>query len=322
MVEEIKEIKKKVNRKLERSGLTFLVFLALSTLFWLLIKLSENYTTSTTYRLTLVESPADKWISSPEQSVKLSLNIDGFHTLRYNLIREQNRVVEVPLSEVPYRQESGNVYSFSSQYVAEKIAGRIGIEASDITMNDALVYFNIEPLMSKVVPVELTSDIKTHRQYEVYGLPVLSPSSVTIYGPTEMLDTLRSIKTVLLSASDVSETIEQEVALDLHEGSIHSNATAVKVKVEVVQYTEVDIKVPVSGPDTLKVHFFPEAMTVKCKVPIKDYASIGPESFVVRVNGSQLKQMSPLLDVQLVSWPRNVQIVSASPDKVEYMIVR
>ena len=161
MKDELNRIKQKVERKNKRSIFTFLIFLVISTAAWFLVKLSEDYVTQTSFRLQLDEVPADKWVSSEEQSVKMSLNIDGFHTLRYKMIRD--RFVSIPLDEVPFRLENGNTYSFSSQYVAEKVAEKLGINASDITMNDAKIYFNMDALKSKVVPVDLQSDITTAR---------------------------------------------------------------------------------------------------------------------------------------------------------------
>ena len=134
-----------------------------------------------------------------DHQVKLSLNTDGFHTLKLSMIREPKRVVTLSLSELPYRLESGNTYSFGSRYVAEKIAEIININASDITMNEAKVYFNMVPLTSKVVPVELRSDIKTARQYGVYGIPILDPAMVTIFGPEDVIDTVRTVKTEMLT---------------------------------------------------------------------------------------------------------------------------
>ena len=101
MTDELNRIKQKVERTNKHSAFTFLIFLVISTAAWFLVKLSENYVTQTTFRLQMEEVQADKWISSDEQSVKMSLNIDGFHTLRYKMIRD--RVVTIPLNEVSYR---------------------------------------------------------------------------------------------------------------------------------------------------------------------------------------------------------------------------
>lgn len=320
MTDELNRINPKVERKNKRSIFTFLIFLVISTAAWFLVKLSENYVTQTTFRLQMEEVPADKWISSDEQSVKMSLNIDGFHTLRYKMIRD--RFVTVNMAEVPYRLENGNTYSFSSQYVAEKVAERLGINASDITMNDAKIYFTMDALKSKVVPIVLQSDITTARQYNIYGIPMLDPSSVTIFGPQEVIDTIKTVKTERLTMNNVSQNFSTTLALDLLGGQIRSDVKEVSAEVQVEKFTEMDVEVPIRVSDSLKLRFFPETMSVKCLVAMRDYASITPESFSVAIDKQQLKAMQPLLDVSLASWPPTVQILSTRPDKVEYLIVQ
>ena len=320
MTDELNRIKQKVERTNKHSAFTFLIFLVISTAAWFLVKLSENYVTQTTFRLQMEEVQADKWISSDEQSVKMSLNIDGFHTLRYKMIRD--RVVTIPLNEVSYRLENGNTYSFSSQYVAEKVAEKLNINASDITINDAKIYFTLDALKSKVVPVVLQSNVTTARQYDIYGIPTLDPSSVTVYGPQEVIDTIKTVRTEPLVMNNVSQNFNATLPLDLLGGRIHSNVKEVKAEVQVEKFTEMDVEVPIKMTDSLKMRFFPETMTVKCLVAMRDYASITPENFTVAVDKQQLKAMQPLLDVRLASWPPTVQILSTRPDKVEYLIVQ
>lgn len=318
----MERIIEKAERKNDRSVLTFLVFLAISTAAWFLVKLSENYTTQTSFRLVFDEVPADKWVSSPDQSVKMSLDINGFHTLKYKMIREPKRLVTINLNEVPYHQESGNTYSFSSQYVAEKVALLLDINASDITINDAQVYFSMDLLKSKLVPVVLQADIKTQRPYDLYGIPTLEPASVTIYGPSEVVDTVKSIRTEMISKVNVTQGFSEVIPLNLLDGLVQSTTKEVKAMVQVEKFTETDVEVPIRVSDSIRVRFFPETMKVKCLVAIKDYASIVPENFSVAVDMKQLKALQPLLDVKLVAWPNTVQILSTSPDKVEYLIVQ
>ena len=306
----------------KRPFFTFLIFVVISTILWLFVKLSEDYTTQIDFRFRIDDVPTDKWISTPEQTAKLSLTTDGFHTLRYKMLREQKRVVSLSLGEVPYRLESGTTYSFSSLYVTERVAELLNVTATDLTMNDAMVYFNLDPLKSKVVPVGLKSDIRPQRQYGVYGIPVLEPSSITVYGPADVIDTLKSVTTQLLNKSNVSEGFTEMVPLDLLDGIIRSEVTAVSATVQVEKFTEADVAVPVAQPDKVHVRLFPETVTVKCLTAIKDYPNLTPDLFRVEVDKTQLKDLQPLLDVKLVSWPQYVQVLNTTPEKVEYLIVQ
>jgi hypothetical protein len=321
-MDNLDNIKQKSERKNQRSFFTFFIFLIISTAAWLLVKLSEDYSTQTSFHLRFADAPTDQWVSSDNQSVNMSLNVDGFHTLRYKMIREPNRFVTVSLGEVPYRKETGNTYSFSSQYMAEKVAERLGVNASDITMNDGLIYFTMDPLKSKVVPVAFCSDLKMQRQYGLYGIPTIDPATVTIFGPEEVIDTLRAVRTEKVSKSNVSESFSESAPLDMMGGKIRCNTQEVRVTVEVEKYTEMDVEVPIRFHGKQEVRFFPETLSVKCLVAMKDYANIVPDDFTVDIDKKQLEALQPLLDVHLATWPNTIQILSTHPDKVEYLIVQ
>ena len=301
--------------------LTFLVFLAISTVLWFLIKLTKEYTSQTTFAITYTEVPVNKWVSTSQQTVKLSFVADGFVTLRHNLIRQQFRTIVIPLNEVSYRLEGGNTYSYSSQYVAERVADWLGVPTGNVTVNDDKQFFNMEDLQSKELPVRVPLDVKTHRQYNVYGEPHPNPASMTVYGPKNMLDTMTAVYTATLHAANVSEDVVQTLTVDLYDGAVRSDVTAVEVLVDVEQYTEIDIEVPVKATDKRNLRFFPETVKVKCMVPIKDYASINGASFKVLADTAQLHRLQPLLDIRLVQFPDNVQVLKMEPEQVEYLII-
>ena len=132
----VDKVKEEIAGKDKTKFLTFLVFLLISAALWFLIKLTKEYTTQTEFMVVYTEVPASKWISTPEQQVKLSFVADGFATLRHNLVRPQRRIVSISLQEVPYRLEGGNTYSYSAQYVAERVADWLGVPSGNVTVND------------------------------------------------------------------------------------------------------------------------------------------------------------------------------------------
>ncbi len=309
-----------MNAKVKRKSLTFIVFLTISTVLWFLIKLSKDYTTQSSFTLQIEDVPSDKWISSPTQTVKFAFEADGFLTLAHNVIREQKRTVSISLDGVPYRHEGDITYSFSSNYVAEILAERLSINITDISMSDATIYFNMENLKSKVVPVTLNDDIRLQRQYERYGLPIITPASVTIYGSQEMLDSIQTVETRTLFKENLSQSITESVPLNLMDGAIHCNVDKVEVSINIEKFTEKDIEIPIQSPDSLNIRFIPSSIKVKCMVAIKDYAQTTSDVFTTTVNTSEIAERNPLLHVSLES-PGNVQVLSATPERVEYIII-
>lgn len=317
----VDEIKEEIEKQDRSKVLTFLVFLAISTMLWFLIKLTKDYSTQTVFFVRYTEVPTNKWVSTPEQTVKLTFSADGFVTLGHNLVRNKRRVVEIPLNEVPYRLEGGVTYSYSSQYLVERVASWLNIPASNITINDDKQFFNMEDLQSKVLPIQVPLEVKTQRQYRVYGTPATNPETITVYGPKNLLDTLTTIYTEPFIEENVTEDLQRTLKVNLYGGSIQSDTKTVDVQVDVEKYTEQEFEVPVTITDTLTVRFFPETMKVKCMVAIKDFGLLTPSSFQVLADTAQLHRLEPLLDISLVKVPAQIQVMSTKPEQVEYLII-
>ena len=317
----VEEIKDEIVKKDKSKFLTFLFFLLISSLLWFLIKLTKDYTSQTVFTVVYTDAPVNKWVSTTEQKVNLSFVADGFVTLRHNLVRQPNRIVTISLAEVPYRLEGGNTYSYGSQYVAERVADWLGVPAGNVTVNDDKQFFNMEDLQQKELPVQVPLKVNTQRQYLVYGDPVIEPATVTVYGPKSVLDTLQAVGTAPFNADGANADVTQTLPIDYCGGAIKGTEANVQVTVRVEQYTETVVEVPVRVADSLQVRFFPETMSVRCIVPIRDFANLSPASFQVLADTAQLHRRQPLLDIRLVQIPDHVQILKTDPDQVEYLIV-
>ena len=317
----VEELKEEIVKKDKSKFLTFLFFLLISSLLWFLIKLSKEYTTQTVFTVVYTETPVNKWVSTTDQRVNLNFVADGFVTLRHNLVRQPKRIVEIPLSEVPYRLEGGNTYSYGSQYVAERVADWLGVPAGNVTVNDDKQYFNMEDLQQKELPVRVPVDVKTQRQYLVYGDPIVVPSTITVYGPKSVLDTMDVIFTDPFSTVNANADVTKTLQINYCNGVVKGADPTVQVTVRVEQFTETLVEVPVTITDSLQVRFFPETMSVKCMVPICDFATLSPALFQVLADTAQLHRRQPLLDIRLVKVPEHVQIIKTDPDQVEYLIV-
>lgn len=317
----VEELKDEIVKKDKSKFLTFLFFLLISSLLWFLIKLTKDYTTQTVFTVVYTDVPVNKWVANTDQRVNLSFSADGFVTLRHNLVREPNRVVEVSLEEVPYRLEGGNTYSYGSQYVAERVADWLGVPAGSVTVNDDKQYFNMEDLQQKDLLVQVPLDVKTQRQFQVYGAPLVEPDVITVYGPKSVLDTMEAVVTEPFVATAANTDLVRDLAVDYCGGAVKGAEPTVRVTVQVEQYTETVVQVPVTVTDSLQVRFFPETMAVKCMVPIRDFASLSPAAFLVLADTAQLHLRQPLLDIRLVRVPEHVEVVKAEPDQVEYLIV-
>jgi len=315
------DIIKNVSKEKQRHLLTFTVFLLISALLWLLTKLSKDYSTQGSYTINYTDVPVNQCITSDTTRVNFSFDADGFVTLAHVLTPPDERVIDISLTEVPYHKEKNSTYSFSSQYVAEKLAHQLSISPSNISMNEANILFDMEPLKSKKVAVELLSEIETQRQYGVYGSPTITPKTIIVYGPSKIIDTLTKVYTVKLKKSSVSESLNEPVELDLLNGMIKTDSTTVNVGIRIEKYTETSIEVPISLSRKTNVRVLPETVKVKCMVPLSDFNNIKPDMFEINIDETQIGK-EHIVDVVVNKTPNNVKIKSIKPEQVEYLIVK
>ncbi len=316
-----KEIIRNVPKNKKRHIFTLIVFLFISTLLWFLIKLSKNYSTQSTFAINYTNVPVDKCITSNTNKVKFSFDADGFTTLAHNLIPAEERTINISLNDVPYHKDNSTTYSFSSQYVAEKLSDLLGISPSNISMNERNISFNMEPLKSKTVPVTLISDISTERQYSIYDTPTITPQKVKVYGPSAIIDTLSMIYTKKIVKSNVESNINESVALDLYDGLIKTDSANVKVSVRIEKFTELSLEIPITKRSNTNIRLLPETVKVKCLVPMNEYKGLKPEMFDIGIDDSQIGK-GQVVDIIVRKTPNNVTINSIKPEQVEYLIVR
>lgn len=315
------DIINKVPQEKRRRFLTFIVFLLFSTSLWLLIKLSKDYSTHSTFAINYRDVPVDKCITSDTTLVNFSFVADGFATLRHNLIHKSDRVINISLSEVPYHKENGSTYSFSSQYVAEKLALLLSVNTSNISMNEASILFDMEPLKAKKVAVALRSEIDTQRQYAIYGTPTLTPETITVYGPSQIIDTITMVYTQKLKKSGVSENINETIAIDCLNGQIKTDSANVKASIRIEKFTETSIEVPVSLSQKTGIRVLPETVAVKCMVPLCDFNNVNPDMIEIGIDEAQIGK-DKILDLIVKKKPDNIEIKSIKPKQVEYLIVK
>lgn len=297
-----------------------IVFILVAGLLWLIIKLSDTYTVTVPFAIHYVDIPASQLIQENDQEVNATVTTSGFNLLNYYFVRKPYRKVEISLKESKYRKTDNHQYSYSSRIVEEKIGDFFATSSTDIHINDDIQYFTMSRLASKRVKIVPATDINFEKQYNFYGEPIASPDSITIYGAVDDVNKTRDVHTMVITRKNVNQNIETSAKLDLDE-NLHADIEEVEVSINVEKYTEAEITVPISIPQNLNMHLYPNKASVRYIVAMKDYAIINSMSFMAEVDTTNI-YFNDVLPVNLVLYPNNTQIISINPKEVEYIIVQ
>ncbi|MDR0970109.1 MAG: hypothetical protein LBM67_06190 [Lentimicrobiaceae bacterium] len=299
----------------------FLFFVLFSSLMWLLIKLSDQYNITTEIKVNFENIPAEKFMPLPhEYTLKTTVTSTGFNLLRFYTTRKVKRTITIALDQTPYRQAETNLYYIGTQQVRDKVADLMHVSINAVLFPENEIYFTLETLKSKIVPVSIKYDFRYRKQYGIYGEPNWEPKEIEIFGSENVIDTLQFIYTKKIEKDDLYENFETDVLLDFR-NDLQSETKSVRLSVEVERFTESSVTVPIEQVTQQKLRLFPDHVTINYNVAMRDFRRIDSKLFQVRVAMSDLQSLEPFLKLE-VTPPANVHLIRYEPEQVEYLILQ
>ena len=292
--------------------IAFLIAFIFAFFLWFVINLNRDFTVDLNLPLEIENMPEDKALSSsvPEHA-SVSLNGEG-----WQLISLYNNPPSVNLNI-----ESDEVNLFDQ--VRQQLG--VNMDVSVVNVQPAAVEVNLEDKMSKKVPVVTRMDISLDDQYGITGRPVIEPDSVTLTGAVSRISNVMAWETEPVELQNVRNDVEKTLNLVPSDNTITIEPEQVLYKVEVAEFTEGEVKVPLrtrNMPPGKAVTFNPSSLTVTYTVPIDEFADVQDiRPFIAYVNyESILEDNSGYVTPQIerVVEEYNVRLKNYSPLQVAY----
>ena len=303
--------------------MAFLFFLLLSAFFWLLIKLSDNYTVTYNFKLQFTDVPAELWMPTQDtHEIKVSILTTGYNILKVNLMKSANPKISIPLDQVPYRRQNGNLYSISAQSLRDELSSSLSIDGGELLFNENEIFFRLEKLQSKTVDVKLQNALQFRNQYELYSEPILKPQKVQIYGPKALLDSISYVETERLQQQDVFENFTASLKLALPSKDIKAGVDKIQVEVDVASFTEASAMIEIEKLGQSQLRLFPAEAQVFYSIALRDFQLIDEQAIKLQIDTSMLSTRPARLNVVLTASPSVIKIKRIVPDQVEYLIMK
>ena len=297
-----------------------LLFVTIAALLWLIIKLSANYTVTESLTMNFKDAPANLIITNDTQKINVTLSSRGFDLLHYYLKPVSRRKVDISLEEVPLHKDSESTYSFGSSYAKEKIANFLTIESGKISFDENKIMLNMEQLDSVRVKVVPDLDMSYEKQYNRHGKIGVTPDSVTIYGPKNIIESIDNVYTENLVLKNINSNVNVDVPLRLEEMT-NADTKNVNIKINVEKFTEAVTNVKISHDYHKQLRLSPDKVKIKYIVYLSEYNIINEKSFVVRIDTADISPENNFLPIYLADYPNNTKIISIEPKEVEYIII-
>ena len=317
-IEWTKELRKNKN------ALMFLLFLFLSTCFWVINALSkDDYTASLTYPVRYANSRSNELIKGElERKLSLKVRAGGFSILSYQVKDRSDFEIDITHKQRIRMGERQGALVATSDYVSE-LTNNLANDMELIDISPDTLFVPLIEKVSKKVPVSLNANLKFDQQMQLSGDVSIVPDSIKVSGPEDLIDTLRSVFTKSVVFEKLKDTLVRNVALkELDQVEMSESRVVVSVPVE--PFTEVSVRVPIEASnlsDSLLLKSFPSEVKVSYRIGLsRDVHSKDDFSAIVDFSELSLSNMPARLKVKLSKQPEDISYVSYSPVFIEYLL--
>jgi len=298
----------------------FVLFLFLSFLISLLVKLSNTYTQTLQFELNPTQLESNEVMVSKEaKTINVTISGKGFELLRYYV---EARIIDVDFSQLN-KDKSHYIWDERSQL--EKIINHFDSKIAVKSINPDTLLFQYDRQFVKKIPVQVSVNSSFAFGFDLVDSFQSVPDSITLIGPESLLKTISEIQTKTLDLTDLNSNVERVVALDIPNTSkqITYSEQVVSINGEVDKFTEGSVNVPVTilnVPDKLTLNFFPKEIPVIFYASLKAYNSIDASHFSVECDFNTLTTENKYLNPVLVKQPSTVKTAKLKPTEFEYVI--
>lgn len=302
-----------------REFLIFLFFVAISFGFWVLQTLDGNFETEFTIPLRLKDVPKDVIITSELQDeVRVKVEDRGTVLLNYMLGRS---FLPISINFADYENSSSRVI-IPPEDLRKRVASQLNSTTKLLSVYPDSVGFVYSQGKFKKVPVSVSGKITPGIQYYISDIK-LSPDSVVVYAPTEVLKTVQTAYTMPLDCEDLNENVSLRTSLKKIKGAKYEPAFC-DVSISVDMYSEKTVEVPVVGidfPANKTLRTFPSKVKVTFKVGLSEYSSVDADDFFIGVKYGDLQKISKdNIDLTVTTTNPKVSNIRVVPSSVDYLI--
>lgn len=302
-----------------REFLIFLFFVVISFGFWMLQTLDGGFETEFTIPLRLKNVPKNVVITSELQDeVKVRVADRGTVLLNYMLGRS---FLPISIDFADYENGSSRVI-LPQEDLKKRVASQLNSTTRLLSVYPDSVGFVYSTGKYKKVPVSVSGKITPGVQYYVSDISI-TPDSVIVYAPSEILKTVQTAYTVPLECEDLTEKTSLRTSFKKIEG-VKYEPSYCDVSISVDMYSEKTVEVPVKGigfPANKTLRTFPSKVKVTFKVGLSDYSSVDASDFQINVKFDELlRSGSDKIDLSVDTSCPHVSNIRINPSSVDYLI--
>jgi hypothetical protein len=315
--------KKKQNKPWIKKGplKTFLFFLGFSTIIWVFVQFSKQYTTVIELPVSYVNLPKDKILleNSPKY-LDLRIQDKGFNIAIYKFFP---KVLNIDLSEA---EPLDGQLVYNLELHKEAIFSKLRIDYENAGFLQENLKIDFQQRTVKRVPINSKINTGFSVGYSALDKIKLQPDSITVSGPENILDTLRQVNTKALKIGNINKDLEGRIKLDKSNlGTVTFYQDEVSYSQRTDKFTEGKVEIPIemiNVPENMNAVIFPKEVIVYYQVSLHEFDKVKPSNFKVIVDFKNSVDSDGYLLAQIVKHPDIVNNLRLNENRILFVIKR
>lgn len=307
------------NSRKVRNLLTFLVFVLLAGVFWLVMALNDSVQENVAVKLKITNAPDSvTFITLPPEEVHVSVNDKGTSLLRSGVLHHPT----VNLNFTDFARDGVFRVSRGDFLAAIKSAFSTGASITSVSIDSLnLIYTSNR---GKRVPVVVSGKVSAKNGLTIPSKPGSNPSSVLVYSNRNVLDTITRVFTESFVRKGLTQPTVMEVRIRHIPGvRVIPDRVDVSIPVEALVKKQVAVEIKVNNvPDECELLLFPQKARVVCYVPMSRFGSDSPAVTVTADYNAITPDGNGRIPLEIERVGRGVSNAELLDSSVEYTIVK
>lgn len=299
--------------------LSFLLFFAISSGFWFIHALGKEREKTIIVPVHYVGVPLNLALTNnPPTEISLNIKDQGIRLFEYS--DKYLTPLKIDLSRV--FNQKGKII-ISSEQLKYKVSKYLKSTTSILEIKPDSIIVQYEKLCQKTIPIKFYAHVNLAHQYMFSDRIKLQPYELTVFGPNQVLDTLKYIRTESLTFKNLNDTISFQCKL-LPINNVQFSTVKTKVTFFVEQFTERKVQLTVTSlncPENYKLKTFPAYVNASYTVSLSQFKTLHPSDILVCLDYNELKSdIQSKHFLKIINNSKYISNIRIFPNEVEYIL--
>ncbi|MEO8933923.1 MAG: CdaR family protein [Xanthomarina sp.] len=301
----------------------FLLFLLLSFVVLLVLKLSNTYTNTITFEINKIHIPEKNLVlNDHSQKLDITIRSQGFNLLKYYF---KNPKINIDFNE--HITKNKNFYVWNKHQGFSDLNQQFSKNEEIVSITPDTLKFRYDVNEIKKVPIKLQAKFQFNQGFDFLDSIRVDPDSIKIIGPKILVSKISFIETDSVWIKDIKSDISKVLNLKLpknENGNLSFSQSQIAIYGKVDKFTEGHLKVPVSVinvPKNQTIKYFPKKIYVTYYTSLSNYNNIQVSDFKVVCDYNKLEKGSDFLIPELAQKPDKVKHIKLSHEHIEFIII-